>query len=99
MDASRRQSIQALRFAGALAVIFYHLGYPLYDGAPVIDAIRPITSSGYAGVDVFFVISGFIIFMVSTKIDWSQGALPAALDFGFRRATRIYPLSWVCFSS
>ena len=97
MDASRLQSIQALRFAAALAVIFYHLGYLLYDGAPFIDAIRPIISSGYAGVDVFFVISGFIIFMVSTKIDWSQGALPAALDFGFRRVTRVYPLYWVCF--
>lgn len=97
VETSRLQSIQALRFAAALAVIVYHVGYVLYENAPVVAALRPVTASGYAGVDVFFVISGFIIFMVSTKIDWSKGTLPAALDFGSRRATRIYPVYWACF--
>lgn len=96
METSKLRSIQALRFVAALAVIAFHLTYLLRD-TPFIEAIRPIARSGYAGVDVFFVISGFIIFTVSTKIDWSQGARPAAFDFAFRRAARVYPLYWFCF--
>src|SRR5262249_17760692 len=96
VETSRLQSIQALRFAAALAVILFHLTYLLWD-TPFIAAIRPIARSGKAGVDVFFVISGFIIFMVSTKLDWSQGTLPVASSFAFRRAVRIYPLYWLIF--
>jgi peptidoglycan/LPS O-acetylase OafA/YrhL len=96
MGTARLQSIQALRFAAALAVIAFHLTYLLWD-TPVIAAIRPIAAAGNSGVDVFFVISGFVIFTVSRKIDWSEGAQAAAFDFAFRRATRIYPLYWSCF--
>ena len=96
MDTSRLQSIQALRFAAALAVIAFHLTFLLWD-TPFHAWIRPVARNGYAGVDVFFVISGFIIFTVSRKLDWSQGALPAALGFALRRAVRIYPLYWLCF--
>jgi peptidoglycan/LPS O-acetylase OafA/YrhL len=97
MGTAQLQSIQVLRFAAALAVIAFHLGYLLWGNSSFFDEIRPIARSGFAGVDMFFVISGFIIFMVSTKIDWSQGALPAAFGFAFRRAARIYPLYWLCF--
>lgn len=96
METSRLQSIQALRFAAAFAVIAFHLTYWLWDTA-VIAVIRPIAGAGNSGVDVFFVISGFVIFAVSRKIDWSQGAQAAAFDFAFRRAARIYPVYWFCF--
>ncbi len=96
MDTSRLQSIQALRFVAALAVIVFHINFLLY-GSPAIHAVLPITRSGYAGVDIFFVISGFIIFIVSTRIDWSQGAQSPAFEFAFRRAARIYPVYWLCF--
>jgi peptidoglycan/LPS O-acetylase OafA/YrhL len=85
-----------LRFAAALAVIAFHLTFLLWN-TPFHAAIAPVARSGKAGVDVFFVISGFIIFMVSTKLDWSQGALPVAFGFALRRAARIYPLYWLVF--
>ena len=50
-------------------------------------------NQGWAGVDLFFVLSGFIMVWV-TQQDGSQGAR-SALQFGWKRLTRIYPIWWV----
>jgi len=74
------RSIQVLRALAACAVVVLH-AYP--------DARTPIGNAGYgaAGVDLFFVISGFIMANVS------QGR--ASGDFLGDRLWRIYPLWWV----
>lgn len=72
----RLASIQYLRAVAAIAVLAYHVaGEPLVVGA--------------AGVDVFFVISGFVIGLVVA------GKAPDPLTFAYDRATRILPLYWV----
>ena len=43
-----RKEIDGLRALAVLPVIFFHAGFPMFGG-------------GYVGVDVFFVISGFLI--------------------------------------
>lgn len=73
---SRLASIQYLRAAAALMV----LGYHVVGEAGVIGA---------AGVDVFFVISGFVIGLVTT------GRRVDPLAFAYDRATRILPLYWL----
>ena len=74
------RSIQVLRAIAACAVVVLH-AYP--------DAHTPIGKAGYgaAGVDLFFVISGFIMANVS------QGRNSG--DFLGDRLWRIYPLWWV----
>jgi len=74
------RSIQVLRALAACAVVVLH-AYP--------DAHAPIGNAGYgaAGVDLFFVISGFIMASVS------QGR--TAGEFLGDRLWRIYPLWWV----
>ena len=49
---------------------------------------------GQVGVDIFFVISGFIIANSSTALSASRGR-GGALDFAIKRAKRIYPLYWI----
>ena len=43
-----RREIDGLRALAVLPVIFFHAGFPAFSG-------------GYLGVDVFFVISGYLI--------------------------------------
>ena len=70
----RVQSIQVLRFVAAALVIICHAWQPARIGA--------------VGVDIFFVISGFIISRVMV------GKTP--LEFIRSRLTRIYPIYWIC---
>src|SRR5580658_5421280 len=72
-------SIQALRALAATAVVAYHA---LQWGSGGFDV-------GRAGVDVFFVISGFIMWRVTSGRDVTPGA------FLWRRVTRVAPLYWL----
>ena len=90
------QSIQALRGLAALLVVFYHIRSLEIIGIAENGFTEQawtggVFTNGYAGVDLFFVISGFI--MVFVTRDAGTG-VKAAADFLFARATRIYPVWW-----
>jgi peptidoglycan/LPS O-acetylase OafA/YrhL len=78
-------NVQALRFVAAMLVVWHHVQGPLtgYSGI-AID-----TNFGQAGVDVFFVISGFIMF--HTNADYPR----TAGQFWLERLVRIAPLYWL----
>src|SRR3954471_23836273 len=86
--------IQVLRFVAAVAVVAFHvLGVPP-DGFKVPEsAISFVLSYGGRGVDLFFVISGFIIFYATH----GAGLTPA--EFLRRRVTRIVPLYFVVIAA
>ena len=87
-------NIQFLRFLAALAVVFYHASaHVLASGASLGPVFTLGKALGFAGVDVFFVISGFI--MVYTTRDQVGGA--SASDFLRRRVARIYSGYWPFF--
>ena len=75
----RRTDIEGLRAIAVLAVLLFHAGVPGVGG-------------GYVGVDVFFVVSGFLItsLLVAEKTDTGKVSLGA---FYARRARRILPVS------
>jgi len=93
--ARRLDNIQALRGIAAVLVVFYHIALFLREGAwPGVSGYPTgIWDQGWVGVDLFFVISGFI--MVWTTRDIQRGVGTAA-NFLWRRALRIYPLWWIC---
>jgi exopolysaccharide production protein ExoZ len=72
-------SIQYLRAAAALAVVVYHA---TQWGGGVLDI-------GRAGVDVFFVVSGVIMWRVTGQAEASPG------KFVWRRFTRVAPFYWL----
>jgi exopolysaccharide production protein ExoZ len=98
------RNIQALRGAAAILVMVMHAfsaAKGLYafraEHDPFIDVAHQIFwSIGPAGVDIFFVISGFVVLTVAMK---SAGdgcfSIGSAGLFYFRRLTRIYPLYWI----
>lgn len=71
-----RKEIDGLRAVAVLPVILFHAGFSLFSG-------------GYIGVDVFFVISGYLITSILIK-DFDQGSF-SILKFYERRARRILP--------
>ena len=90
------KSIQVLRGLAALLVVAYHVRafektLISENGSSETAWISGLLTNGYAGVDLFFVISGFI--MVYITYDLNRD-LRSAADFIFARATRIFPVWW-----
>lgn len=78
-------NIQFLRFFAVLQVVLFH-AMPVFlesTGSTIVDGIL---SSGFSGVDIFFVISGFIIWYTSDN----GGVSMDALLFFKRRLKRIF---------
>ncbi len=87
-------NVQLLRFWAALAVVLYHMQPHLVAaGGPQQGVFGLFRLFGYAGVDVFFVISGFIIWHTTESLRGGRWSL----DFAYRRATRIYTGYWPYF--
>jgi peptidoglycan/LPS O-acetylase OafA/YrhL len=82
--------LQILRGVAALAVVTCHLGYEL-SRHYAWDVVNPLFALGNAGVDVFFVISGFVIVYVSEPL---FGRAYGPTYFLLRRLIRIIPLYW-----
>lgn len=84
----RLNQLDALRGLAAMAVVLFHFStrfselYP--QAAPQVWSF-PL---GYVGVNLFFIISGFVIFMTVERT-----ARPA--DFVVSRVSRLYPAYWV----
>jgi exopolysaccharide production protein ExoZ len=88
-------SIQALRGLAALAVAIAHLRSVelKFDPAPILGIW---TAIGFGGVDLFFVISGFVMVWVTRRYQGNPKALPR---FWLARFFRIYPLWWLVLSA
>lgn len=80
-------SLQYMRAVAALMVVAYHIGAALQRTGGSADTFS--FAAGNAGVDIFFVLSGFII-LQSTR---ENGVGP--IEFLWRRIVRIVPLYWL----
>lgn len=91
--------LDAVRFFSACAVCVFHLGFyawaaeyssmeRVFAQAATFDLLTPIAWMGWIGVQIFFVISGFVI------ANSANGATP----FGFLRSRllRLWPAAWIC---
>lgn len=79
-----RPDIDGLRAVAVISVLLYHAGFPLIKG-------------GYIGVDIFFVISGYLITKILHKEVTSDSFSIA--KFYERRALRIFPALFVVLAS
>jgi exopolysaccharide production protein ExoZ len=81
--------LQALRGIAAMMVLFYHL-WPHWDKQAFLAHAVPAMKFGFSGVDVFFVLSGFVVTMTAENLLGRD----EALRFLIRRAIRIYFGYW-----
>jgi exopolysaccharide production protein ExoZ len=86
--------IQALRAVAALSVVIYHACHDALILSPGNRFISAVTNTmpWPAGVDIFFVISGFVIAHSSARLFARPGAHRIFLA---RRCARIVPLYWL----
>jgi len=90
---SKLHHIQALRGIAASMVVVDHAMGPLVKHGVLptyFDTVR--YNFGALGVDIFFVISGFIMIRTSGE---DFGSLQNSLSFAMKRIIRIVPIYWV----
>src|SRR5271165_2592790 len=82
-------SLDGLRALSIVAVIWLHSWWetPYY---PQVEAM-PVLRQGFYGVQVFFVVSGFLITTLLLREKERYGTI-SLRDFYIRRALRIWPL-------
>jgi peptidoglycan/LPS O-acetylase OafA/YrhL len=81
------RALTGLRFVAAFQVLAYH-GKPLTPGAP--GWLRAVEGSGYVGVGLFFVLSGFVL--TYTYHDALATGAATRREFLAARVARLYPV-------
>jgi peptidoglycan/LPS O-acetylase OafA/YrhL len=86
--------IDGLRFVAIASVVLYHLhGFVAGSGAVAAtqDSFRPLAEHGYRGVNLFYVISGFILGLPFAAQALNGGAAVSLRSYFLRRLTRLEP--------
>jgi peptidoglycan/LPS O-acetylase OafA/YrhL len=87
-DAKRLSQIDALRGVAAMSVLLFHYT-TRFDQIFVHVTQSPYdVAIGYLGVNLFFAISGFVIFMTLDRVS-------RPMDFVVSRFSRLFPAYWV----
>lgn len=84
--------LDSFRAIAALGILAYHCW--LLSGEPVLrgGAARDLLSSGFLAVSLFFVLSGFVLFLPVARREGSFGSVGA---YARRRAARVLPAYYV----
>lgn len=83
----RLLELDSLRGLAALGVVLYHYTFMYQKLFGHRDAPLLTFSKGYLGVELFFIISGFVILMTISRT-------ATIMDFIVSRCSRIYPAYW-----
>jgi peptidoglycan/LPS O-acetylase OafA/YrhL len=90
-------ALDGVRALAALSVVFFH-SFQLLPPRKVVLGVDVTTQWNYAqtGVHLFFVLSGFLLFLPYARAMLQGRPLPSTRRFYARRAMRILPIYWVC---
>ncbi|MWV59432.1 acyltransferase family protein [Rathayibacter sp. VKM Ac-2754] len=86
--AQKFQGIQALRFVAAILVVITHSTFYANER---LDQSIFVWKGGTVGVDIFFVISGFVMMVTARPFEVPGGWK----NFAVRRLIRIVPMYWI----
>ncbi len=83
--------LQVVRAIAAILVVFFH-ATELFHVIYGVNYLGGVFKEGRIGVDLFFVLSGFIIYYIHHK-DKNENGL--AKQFFIKRLIRVYPIYWI----
>ena len=87
----RFRELDGLRGIAAITVVLYHFGVPASENYPRIGASPYDLGLGELGVQLFFIISGYVILLTAIKS-------ANALSFVISRFSRLYPTYWLALA-
>lgn len=90
MQTKNLESIQALRGLAAMLVMLFHYGISLNLNPE--NKLAILLSHGWSGVDMFFVVSGFI---AAYTVSIDDKGLRASIEYLIKRLIRIVPLYYL----
>src|SRR5690349_19102612 len=88
---TRFPELDLMRFLAACGVMLFHytfLGPQNHSWSGSFPFLGQICKYGYLGVEVFFILSGFVILLTAYDKD--------AVGFTVARMVRLYPAYWIC---
>ncbi len=93
-QADRVPELDGVRGLAIIFVLVYHIVRlnPSHVDHPIFDTIYRIAEMGWCGVDIFFVLSGFLITSILLRTKSGEGYFR---NFYARRILRIFPLYYV----
>ena len=82
--------LDLLRLSAALLVVFHHYGWAFgfYRHQDVSPSLSNCAWVGFVGIQIFFVLSGFVIAYSAQNL--------TASEFVRTRLIRLYPAAWIC---
>src|SRR5690349_6473617 len=89
----RVPALDGVRGVALLAVVCCHLIWPAINGR--LDAVDRVLVNGWIGVDLFFVLSGFLITGILIDARDSSTRDGYFRNFYARRALRIFPIYYL----
>ncbi|MCB0936458.1 MAG: acyltransferase, partial [Mycobacterium sp.] len=96
MSAVRTGEIKALtglRIVAALWVVFFHFRPLLWEASPRLkDELAPLLNAGAQGVDLFFILSGFVLTWNYLDRMGSSFKVKPTLHFLWLRLSRVWPV-------
>ncbi|HET9876104.1 MAG TPA: acyltransferase [Mycobacterium sp.] len=108
MRSGEIKALTGLRIIAAVWVVLFHFRPLLRQAAPDFsDALAPVLNCGAQGVDLFFILSGFVLAWNYLDRMGSSWSLPATMHFLWLRLARVWPiylvtlhlaLFWVIFT-
>ena len=89
----RFDALDGLRFVGALGVLTTHVGFD--SGDSLRGPFASVLARLDAGVALFFVVSGFLLFRPHAMAHLEGRRRPRPTSYYVRRAARILPVLWI----
>jgi peptidoglycan/LPS O-acetylase OafA/YrhL len=94
---ARFPSLDGLRIVGALAVVSTHVGFT--SGASLDGPFAGLLSRLDAGVPLFFVVSGFLLYRPHVRARLGLASAPRVGTYLKHRALRILPALWLAVAA
>ena len=87
------RSLSGLRIVAALWVVLFHFRPVLQTASPPLyDSLKPVLDGGAQGVDLFFILSGFVLAWNYLDRMGERWSTRATLHFIWLRLARVWPL-------